>query len=325
MLISRSHLVNAGIPLNALLICVLLILFHTSQAQRAKILWTCNWSHNDSYIAVGGGDGILRIFDGDSFGLIHTDTLGESIERLRWHPEKNVLAIAGFGKVSRLIDFEDNSPKILAEVETGSRSIAWNSVGNKLALADYEGNILFYDEAGNLINKFGKENTRSNTAITWHPTKEEVIVLSDDVRHYKSDGTLIHKYRNRKEEVLLLCTEWHQKHQFYVVGDYGRPDEGMTPLLQFWSADHKLIYESDISKAEFRNINWNRKGKRLATASDQLRIWNRKGKMLKSGSIDELLWGVHYSQKGKYILTTSEKGSITLWNRKAKRIRSLKF
>jgi WD40 repeat protein len=54
-------------------------------------------------------------------------------------------------------------------------------------------------------------------------------------------------------------------------------------LLQYWDEDGNLLKSMDGSKGEYRNLSWNRKGNRLATASDALRIWDTKGNLISQG------------------------------------------
>ena len=122
----------------------------------------------------------------------------------------------------------------------------------------------------------------------------------------------------------MLCVSWHESGEFFVIGDYGDNYHPHKPLLQFWNADGTLRSQSDISKAEYRNISWSHNGKKLATASDALRIWSKRGKLLVEGpSSDDLLWGVDWSPSGKYIVTSSIKGNIVLWDRKGRFVRAL--
>ena len=123
----------------------------------------------------------------------------------------------------------------------------------------------------------------------------------------------------------MLCIEWHPSGKFYALGDYGVPELSHRPLLQFWSSDGTLQSQSDISNAEYRNIRWNAKGDKLASASDRLRIWSAQGKLLHEGPDEDNLWGVDWSPDGERIVTSSNEGQIKIWDAKAQLIRSLKY
>ncbi|WP_164674980.1 WD40 repeat domain-containing protein [Anditalea andensis] len=292
----------------------------------SKILWAANWSKDNSYFAIGGVDNKIRLFSGKSFELLSTIENSTSIQRMSWHPHFNILAVAATGNGSKIIDVEKDSTTYLqGDNNYGGRAIAWNSTGDLLAYADYEGEITIWNKEGELIRTIKKGNTISNVAIDWHPSKDEFVVLSDSVRIYNSDGELLNQFEHRKKNVLLLCVQWHPSGDFFAIGDYGDTENDYKPLLQFWKPKGHLIKEIAISKAEYRNLSWSADGKKLATASDALRIWNRNGKLLAEGLSEDYLWGVDWSPNGQFIVTSSTNGHIKIWNNKAKVIKELTY
>lgn len=105
----------------------------------SKILWTANWSNDSKYIAVGGVDKKIRIYNGQSYELIKVLDNNSEILRMSWHPYSNILAIAADNNGSKLIDIEKDSViQLNGDKGFGSRSIAWNYSGELLANADYE-------------------------------------------------------------------------------------------------------------------------------------------------------------------------------------------
>lgn len=308
--------------------CCLLILScnYKSSNQQIKtsnknniILWTANWSADGQFIAVGGADNILRIYDGKTFELIKRDTLEGSLQRLRWHPKDNILAVGGMENTSRIIDFDKDKTIILEGVEElSNRAIAWNRNGELLAIADYEKKISIWNKDGKLQKVIRNKAQKSYVAIDWHPLKDEIIALSDSVKVFDIQGNVLAKFDNRKEDVLMLCVKWHPSGKFFVIGDYGDYDVPYKPLLQFWNADYTPQKSIDISKGEFRNVSWSADGSKLATASDALRIWSKDGELLHEGKSPDFLWGIDWSPNGKYIVTSSMTGLIKIWNDKAK-------
>jgi WD40 repeat protein len=292
----------------------------------SKILWTANWSNDGKYIAVGGVDKKIRIYSGKSFDLIKVFDNNTEILRMSWHPHSNLLAVAATNDGSKLIDIEkDLVIRLNGDKGFGSRSIAWNYSGELLANADYEGEITLWTKHGELIRTIRKENTISNVALDWHPSKNEFVVLSELIRVYNSEGNLLNKFNHRKEQVLMLCVKWHKTGKYFVLGDYGDHNYNYRPLLQYWDANGTLIKEINASKAEYRNMSWTKNGKKLATASDALRIWDADGNLIAEGPSEDKLWGVDWSPDGKFIVTSSHNGHIKLWDRKAKLIRELSY
>lgn len=290
-----------------------------------KILWAASWSPDNSYIAVGGADKVLRIYDGHSFVSLRNDTLDEWIQRLQWHPSKNILALAATGDGSSLIDFEKGYKIKLDGLEgAGTRAISWNSGGDRVAIADYEGIVHIYNAEGDHLSSFQKENTKSYTGIDWHPKSNRLLVIGEYVREYNTEGKLIHKFQHRPHRVLLLSVAWHPSGEFYVIGDYGDPDANMPPVIQFYKADHTNIGQRLGSTSEYRNIAWSPDGERLATAGNSLQIWSKSGDLLHTGiTNDDKLWGVAWNADGSRIVTSSENSHIQIWDDMAELVKIL--
>src|SRR5690606_7311528 len=113
---------------------------YTQEQDKNKILWTANWSNDGNFIAVGGDDKRIKIYDGHTFELLRTYTNESEVKRVRWHPIKSILAIAATDNGSVIIDVEnDRIIKFQNGDNIGGRSIAWNFNGELIAIADYEG------------------------------------------------------------------------------------------------------------------------------------------------------------------------------------------
>ena len=297
---------------------------YSQEQDENRILWTANWSNDGNFIAVGGDDKRIRIYNGHTFELLRIYKNESEVKRVRWHPIKNILAIAAIDNGSKILDVEnDRTIQFESGDNIGSRSIAWNFNGELIAIADYEGVLTIWTKDGQLTNTIKKEDTKSYVAVDWHPFKNEIIVLGDDIWIYNENGDLLKKIKHRDEKVLMLCVKWHKSGKFFVTGDYGDNKVPYKPLLQFWNLSGTLIRQIEVSKTEYRNISWNKTGNRLATASDALRIWSKKGKLLKTGFSDDNLWGVDWSPDGKYIVTSSHFGKVIVWDRNANVVRKL--
>jgi WD40 repeat protein len=289
-----------------------------------EILWTTDWSPNGKYIAIGGNIDSLKIYTKGNLEVHKSIPVKNTITRINWHPSINIIAVTTQMSAEKSFIFNlDTNEKIeLLEISTeGARGIAWNYTGDYLAIADNDGQILIYDINGKLIRKFINENTKGITAIDWHPKKNIITTVTDKIRFFDIEGNLLKSIRHRQEEVILLSIAWHKSGDFFVTGDYG--DEKDKSLLQYWNEKGELIKTIDISKGEYRNLAWNTKGDRLASASDALRIWDTKGNLISEGNSTDYLWGVSWNEKGSRIITSSMEQRIILWNKKAKRIKTI--
>ena len=288
---------------------------------KKEILWTTDWSPNGKYIAIGGNVDSLKIYSEDNLKPYKSLPIKNTITRVKWHPTKNIIAVTTqmSEEKSFIFNLETNEKIELIGISTdGARGIDWNYTGDYLAIADNDGQILIYDIKGKLIRKFVNENTKSITAIDWHPKKNIITTVTDKIRFFDIEGNLLKSIKHRQEEVMLLSIAWHKSGDFFVTGDYG--DEKDKSLLQYWSEQGELLKTIDISKGEYRNLAWNSKGDRLASASDALRIWDTNGNLISDGNSKDYLWGVSWNEKGNKIITSSMEQRIILWNKKAKRI-----
>ena len=289
-----------------------------------EILWTTDWRPDGKYIAIGGNLDTLNIYKEGNLKIYKPFPVKNTITRTKWHPSMNILVVTTqlSEEKSFLLNPETNEKMELNSISPdGARGIDWNFTGEYLAIADNDGQILIYDIKGKLIRKFSSENTKSITAIDWHPEKNILTTVSDKIRFFDIDGNLLKSIKHREQEVILLSIAWHKSGDFFVTGDYG--DEKDKSLLQYWNEQGELLKTIDISKGEYRNLAWNPKGDRLASASDALRIWDSNGNLISEGSSKDYLWGVSWNEKGNRIITSSMEQRIILWNKKAKRIMAI--
>ncbi len=315
-----------GKKLFTVLIILLTCLDNQAFAQdtaNKKILWTTDWSPNGKYIAMGGNLDTLKIYSSKDLQLYKSYPIKNTITCVKWHPYKNILAIGtqfSSDKV-RILNFETDKIIELEGISPdGARGIDWNYSGDFLAVADNDGQISIFDMDGKLIRVIKQENTRGITSIDWHPKKNIFTTVGDQIRLFDVDGTLLKAIIHRQEETLLLCVAWHHSGDFFVTGDYGDNQNNYKPLLQFWNMNGDLLKSVSIGKGEYRNITWNTKGTRLASASDALRIWDKEGNLVCEGSSKDYLWGVSWNKKGDKIVTSSIEQNIIIWDNKARKI-----
>jgi len=317
------------IKILTILNCLIVIFFSQTFAQNTlikEILWTTDWSPNGKYIAIGGNVDTLKIYSEGYLKPYKSLPMKNTITRIKWHPAKNIIAVSTQNSEDKtsIINLDNNEKTELNGISLeGARGIDWNYTGEYLAVADNDGQILIYNIKGELIRKFVNQSnsTKSITAIDWHPKKNILTTVTDKIRFYDIEGNLLKSIKHRPEDVMLLSVAWHNSGDFFVTGDYG--DEKDKSLLQYWNEKGELLISIDISKGEYRNLSWNPKGNRLASASDALRIWDTKGNLISEGNSKDYFWGVSWNEQGTRIITSSLEQRIILWNKKAKRIMTI--
>lgn len=289
------------------------------QTAEKEILWTADWSPNGKLVAIGGNVGTLKIYDAKTFEVKTSFPVNNTITRVTWHPSKNLLGVATQLSDEKcfILNLDTDEKIVLKGVSPdGARGMDWSGNGELLAVGDNDGTILIFNTKGELIHRFINNSTKGITGLDWNPTNDELVVISDEIYLFKSNGTLLKTIKHRPEKVMMLSVAWHPSGAFFVTGDYG--DSVDKSLLQYWDSAGNLILTKEGSVGEYRNLSWNRKGTKLASASESLRIWDQKGTLLSEGKSNEYLWGITWNKKGNRILTTNLKQGIVLWNEKAK-------
>jgi hypothetical protein len=97
--------------------------------------------------------------------------------------------------------------------------------------------------------------------------------------------------------MLLLCVSWHKSSDFFCDRRLWRKAKSDKPLLKFWNTEGALVKAISVGKAEYRNITWNAKGDRSASAIDALRIWDKNGNLLHETILKDNLWDVSWNRK----------------------------
>ncbi|MEM7105751.1 MAG: hypothetical protein AAF502_21615 [Bacteroidota bacterium] len=298
-----------------------------SCSQENEVLWTVAWSHDDAYIAVGGNQGDLKLFDGKTFEFIKSYPVKDVIlSRLKWHPYQHKLAVITQSETfkAKILDLGKDQWVTLKGLQNSFRALDWNHSGEYLALSEFEGPVSIFDLEGNQISRF-KADQKGAAGLDWHPSKNILTTAGSQIGIYTLEGDTLHRFEPHETETFMLCVEWHKSGDFFAVGDYGDLKEAKNKLVQFWTIEGQLITQLEGSIGEYRNIRWSPDGEKLATASDALRIWNKKGELIsESASFEAYLWGIDWNSKGDKIIATDANGVISIWDKEANLLKKLK-
>jgi WD40 repeat protein len=285
-------------------------------------IWAVAWNPTNNYIAIGGDDSILYLYNSKNYSLYKSFRANSMIKGMNWHPDGKILAIANMKGV-QLFDITTEKLSTLEHITTGGRAIGWNHNGQLLGLADGRGILQIMNKEGQVLKSIPKHNNHSYLTIDWHPSKNVIVAASDDIVVFDTSGKQYAFIKHRKEHTGVLTAKWHPSGDFFATGDYGHENEGIPTLLQFWKHDGTLLKEMKGSKAEYRNISWNKDGSQLATASDALRVWTKDGVLIDSGKRDYNLWGISWNPANDLIVTTNFGSHVDLWTIKAKLVKQI--
>ena len=282
----------------------------TINPQTPSGIWTIDWSPDDKYFALGGYDSVLWIYKANGPELYKRYKMKNMVRCVSWHPQGRDLAISIKDGDAQILNIETEQVINLTAIGYGARGIAWNYNGELLATADNGGD-------GKLLRSIKKENSNSYSSVDWHPSKNILVTGGDEIRLYDTTGKLLKLIKHRQGNIYVLTVKWHPSGSFFASGDYGHAEEGdNASIIQFWKEDGTLIKTLNGSKAEYRNIRWNKDGSLLASASDAMRIWTKDGELLSTGPSEAKLWGIDWNSKSNLIITTTSNNKIRLWTNK---------
>lgn len=303
--------------------CLVIILCSLSACQTGKDrvensnwFWSVSWHKNLELLAAGGNQGHLSIISNENTVKDSIYTIGGTITCLDWHPSKALLAVAiqGDSMRSGILDYAKQEYYSLDSIDaTGARDIQWNSSGTLLAVGDYSGDIIVYNENASLLKKINT-GQKAIISLDWHPAKNLILAVGEFISIYDLSSDSLRHTEDRDEDVLMLAAAWHPKGELFVTADYGDFEFNYPPLLQYWTFDGTRIKSIARSGTEYREVKWSPDGRWLATASDLIRIWDIKGRLVRVSGRQDRYWGIDWNAMSDSLVTSDEQGNISLWD-----------
>lgn len=172
------------------------------------------WSPNGNMLAVGDGEGELRIYSKSGHLIKEIETEQKSITGLSWHPSSG--RIVTVGSHIEIIDIakEERIKVIPREIEILMLSVEWHPSGEYFVTGDYGDNILnypallmFWKPDGSMIKKIEGSKAEYRN-LNWAPGGNLLVTASDKVRIWDKEGELI---KERNLGSLLWGIDWNRK------------------------------------------------------------------------------------------------------------------
>jgi WD40 repeat protein len=296
----------------------------TSYSPSPRGIWTLDWSPDDKYVALGGDDSLLRVYDARSWKLFRVYKARHMIRHVKWSSDNKWLAVSGAFNSVDLLDIKTDETRQFLGLEHGARGISWNYNNELIAAADGAGVVRIWNMDGKLLRSITKPDRKSYLSIDWHPRENILVVSGDDIRIMDTAGNTLQVIKHRKEATGILTTRWHPSGSFLSSGDYGHHNEGIPSLIQFWTPEGKLIKTIISSKKEYRILSWNLHGTELAASGDALHIYSSDGVYLKkSKAAKGVIWGLDWNRSEKLVITAEYDGSVKLYDRSARLLRTI--
>lgn len=290
------------------------------QKTQGFTVWTAGWSHDDRYAAVGNDKGLLTIYETGSWKKIREWQFpNTTITRVEWNPQYPLLAVASFtpgtagADVVQLYDAVNGRVLRMRPDSVQGRALSWSPDGNTIAFVGARGRISLYNKDGAFQRSLSYSNPRSLFEIDWHPQRNLLLAVEDDIYMIDMDAdSLLATYNDGSQQKGILTAQWHPSGNFFATGDYGHENEGGEPsYLRYFNANGTLLQQHRESKYEYRNVRWSRDGRWLAASGDVLLVYDEKGKLVsKTKFSNDNLWGLGWNSTGDRILSTDQDGNV---------------
>jgi len=175
---------------------------------KPSILWSADFSPDGQFLAIGGDNKLLRIYNAKNHKLLNTYKLPAALQCLDWNNDSKLLAIALDDKPLQILNIKtDNFNELIGT--TGSRALAWNYTGQLLAIGDYEGTLQIWTKEQKLLKSIKKENSKTYLSVDWHPKKNIILTCGDKIRLFDTTGNFLQSIKHRQEETIILTVKWH--------------------------------------------------------------------------------------------------------------------
>ncbi|MFA0750992.1 MAG: hypothetical protein SLRJCFUN_001395 [Candidatus Fervidibacter sp.] len=199
------------------------------------------FSADGKWLAAGGADRLARIFDVASWQLVRKLEHPETVFRLAFQPNGNLLAVAMGGPSDRGIWIwnAENGQRVrtLGGMKEPVLDVAFSPDGKLLAAAVADGTVRLYDANGNMRATLQGHNDWVN-AVAFHPDGMRLASASSDgtVRLWHTDGrslAVLVQLAAGKDDWLILTP------QGYYNASLSQGQirvEGQKPLPADWLA-----------------------------------------------------------------------------------------
>ncbi|WP_328224589.1 NB-ARC domain-containing protein [Streptomyces sp. NBC_00310] len=236
--------------------------------------------HERGGLAVGLGDGGVQLWRGEPAGEPAVLGTGQSVvQALDWHPEGNLLAVAGHSAKVTLVDCAGSDAVARIHGEDPSRatwlqSLAWTRSGDTLLTGDNDGTVFVWKVSWwantprlELTDSFSARGVQAK-AIAPHPredriavgTRQPVVRLWIPERQDSPDAGLADR---------VNTVAWSSRGALAAGNTGGQLMS--TPAgvadLPVWSEYAVSAHEGDL-----RAVAWSPDGRRLLTAGDDNRL-----------------------------------------------------
>ncbi len=303
-------------------------------------IYSIDISPNQAMMVSGGEDGLVRIWDTNSWEEIHTfDDSDSTVQAVAFSPQGNTIAAADADGKIRVWDIKTKQLIQTISDDGSIYSLKFSPDGTLLVSVNDIGYVVLWSvETGERINQVGVSETEYRSDfLAFSPDGITVAIASSGQESYSdydfSTDTYLWNSTSSQRDFQHLGDVDHPVDSKVVVfspdGEYLAAGSCVSPLIQaeVCSRGKILIWKTKfpytLMKTMEGHVGWittitySADGKLLATGGEDGMIWIWDAE---TGEEVRRLWGhtgvvrsIVFSNDGKKLVSASDDGSIRIW------------
>lgn len=278
-------------------------------------LYSLSWSPDSDYVAAGGSDATVRVWDawsGEQTGLWDGHDYG--VNAVSWSPDGTYVASAGDD--GQVFLWDEETGRIALEWTLGNESIAvldWHPEEPWLALGDYNGHVWIWDIEDDAIVRDWDTGDEGVTALAWSPDGEELAT--------GNNSGLIRVWEVGDESFDMMELVGHED---YVADIAWAPDGELLAsashdkTARIW--DMRDGTELEVLRGHnelVTSVAWSVDGSMLATGGwdHQVHVWSTRpwGELTTLEGHNHAVVSLAWSPDGIHLASSSEDGTAVIW------------
>lgn len=282
--------------------------------RKDELLWQVAWSPDGRYVATGGHDSNVEVFNAESFQVTQTlkGTAG-FIDNLAWSPDSSRIAVGDDKGRLRVWNVE-NGESVYSELIHTNKidAVAWSSDGKRIATGGWD-NMIRVVDLSTAKELFAVADTSYVDSVAWSEDGRLLAAggLSNLIRIIDTQsGKELFALPGHKNSVRQVA--WSPSGTLLV-------SLAADDTLRVWDVESGKVVQALDNPGYNQNFQWSLDGKYIASGGrGTIRIWETENwtpRTLKGYSESNDVRIVAWSTDGKYLLTVGTYDEeITLWD-----------
>lgn len=286
------------------------------------ILPSIAWSpaEGTTLLAVGGDDGIVRIWD-TAIGKITRTLMGHrrSVVGISWSPDGGSIVSVGVDGTVQVAQTGARAAQRRLPVADGAVAVAWSPTGTRIATAHLDGTTHIWDVASDAADPPLVGHDGPVRSVAWERGGRRLVTAGDD-------GTVrIWDVESARADPPLGTHDSSVQAVGWAPGGTQIVSVDVDGAARIWDTEQTDQY-GELAGPEFRPVDaaWSPDGRRLAITSREgvASIWDIDMQELHAALTGHVAGAAHFpaawSADGDQLATTTVDGAIRIWDTAAR-------